>query len=61
MSVLLSLVAYTNAGARQRLIKDAESRKRYRNQNGQWGGHLPDVKGSIIYAGKKTEVIMLTV
>jgi len=56
MSVLLSLVAYTNAVAQ---ATDSSKMLNPVNVTGiktvNGVGHLPDVKGSIIYAGKKKQ------
>ena len=60
ISVLFSLVAYTNAGAQatdSSKMLNPVNVTGIRTVNGV--GHLPDVKGSIIYAGKKTEVIIV--
>ena len=50
---------YKCRGTGNRFSKDADSGKCYRYKTVNGVGHLLDVKGSIIYAGKKTEVIIV--
>ena len=60
ISVLIFFIAYIPAGAQKPDTSGMLSPVNVtgiRTVNGV--GHLPDVKGSIIYAGKKTEVIIV--
>jgi Fe(3+) dicitrate transport protein len=60
MCVLMSVLAYTFVRAQ---VADTSKQLIPVNVSGiktvNGVGHLPDVKGSIVYAGKKTEVIIV--